>query len=692
MRAVTDHLRLRRRATPSAPVRCALAAACCALVACTSGACSPSATAGREATTLPPPAGRRAIVVSFDSFNEARLRSSLDRAATPTLHAIFDSAACATYAVPAFPTVTPPGHASLWTGAYGNVSGITANTQPVLPRNAHTLLESISGFAAQALRAEPIWIAAARIGRVVVGHHVTQAPGPPGYPAIDSEADSAPIAARERGAQALARPNVHVVNGYNSYARLPSPALVLDERTTPPRAAAGWRGLERLGEGTLPPFEIAWQVGTDSVFGLFHGRDRYTRILIARERDTRNGVVAEAVPAARSALTGRALARFFSEALELPAGRGRIYLRGRLFALAPDASSFLLFQPALPVVQANRPEVAAAYDAAVRGWVGNGADELLREGRFGPPLTQGGDGTAEARWLESLEYLTRQSMRGAEWAWRTLRPSLLLDYFPVGDETDHLLYGYVVPASPHYNLALARRIQAVRNRAWALVDRRLAHLRRLAAEGSATALFVAGDHGMRAEWRVFRPNVALAQAGLLATDSGGQIDLARTRALSPNGYWVMVNRAAWKGGTVPPGEEAAIIAAAERALREARGPDGAPIVTAVYRASEHDSLGLGGPAGGDLYYEVAPGYRWLPEASGPVAADAERPGAGHGYPPVSPDMRTVFCAAGGAFAPRRIGGVRTIDVAPTVAEWLGMSPPADARGRSVLAALLEQSP
>ena len=70
-----------------------------------------------------------------------------------------------------------------------------------------------------------------------------------------------------------------------------------------------------------------------------------------------------------------------------------------------------------------------------------------------------------------------------------------------------------------------------------------------------------------------------------------------------------------------------------------------------------------------------------------MSAEARRPGGAHGYPSVRRDMQTVLCAAGPAFAPRRLPTARTIDVAPTVAEWLGMPAPANAVGRSLLDAM-----
>jgi type I phosphodiesterase/nucleotide pyrophosphatase len=647
-------------------------------------------------TVAPPVAQRRAIVVSFDALSESRLRSSVDRAAAPTFYSLFERGACAAYARPAMPSVTAASHASIWTGAYGDVNGVAANDQPILPRNEHTLTELASGFSSAALRAEPIWITAGLTGMRVAGHHPTQAPGAPGYPPVTTtERDTLLESLRARAADALARPNVHVLNGYN---RDVSRDLVLTERTHPPHTpVTRWRGIGRLGRIGTPHREIAWRMGRDSVFALFYGAEQtYTHVVVsARGRDASHGVTARAVPADTSWPVGRPLARHFSEPLEIPleggaVAAGRVMLRVRLFALAPDASSYLLYQPILSVVESNHPQTAVEYAVAIGGWVGNSATSPYERGAFGRTVMDGGDGIAEARYLETAELLTRQSMRGVEWMWRTQRPTLLLDYFPLVDNFEHVVYGFVDPASPRYDARVAARVQDLRRRAWALTDLRLAHLRGLqrASGLSATALFVSGDHGMRAVWRAFRPNVALAQAGLLVADTAGRIDLTRTRALSPNGYWVTVNRTAWKGGVVPPAEEASVLREAEQALLAARGADWAPVVTRIFRAAEHDSLGLGGPVGGDLYYELAPGYRWTSSARGPVVDPTADADAHHGFPSVSPDMYTVFCAEGVAFPPHRFGPARTIDIAPTAAEWLGIRPPPTAKGRSVLNEIL----
>src|SRR5690606_5093948 len=100
------------------------------------------------------PAGaRRAIVVSFDALNEARVREYLTCDLVPIFLVLFEGGACAAHGVSAFPCVSAPSHAVVWTGAYGDVTGGTANYRPRLPRDRHTLLDGISGFSAEVLGA-----------------------------------------------------------------------------------------------------------------------------------------------------------------------------------------------------------------------------------------------------------------------------------------------------------------------------------------------------------------------------------------------------------------------------------------------------------------------------------------------------------------------------------------------------------
>jgi hypothetical protein len=623
---------------------------------------------------------RRAVLVSFDALNEQRALETIPPDAIPALRALFANGACASSARPAFPSVTAPGHAALWTGSYGNVNGIAANSMPQLPRRDHTLTSSVSGYFVDNLRAEPIWITAARAGLRATGHHGTQAPGAPGYPGLDGEEPDL-VARRADATQLLAQRDVFVMNGYNV---MIAPALVLTERDATPKPARGWQHLDQL-PSAVPPLEIAWLAGADSLYALLHGGTTYDRVLLATQRDVARGTVAHAAPEDTAAFTPlRPLARHFAEPVFLETPGGIAPLTGRLFRISPDGQRFQLLVPEMRVVQGNHAAEVTAYQRAIGGWFGNGALSAYRAGRLGTPLARGGDGVAEQRYLESLELLARQFMRGGAWLWNTRRSQLHLDYLPLIDEVDHEWFGIVDTAVAPYNAALAERVQPYRVRAWQLADQVLAALQSLVAGDPEAALVVSGDHGMRSYWMGFRPNVVLREAGLLALDSAGRVDLSRTRAYSPNGYYIMLNRTVWQQGIVSPAEERATLDAVERAMLAARTPEGEALVVRTWRADADgaDTLGIGGPTGGDLYYDVTRGYFWNAGVTGSVTSMLPGPVAGHGFPSPSPEMHTVLCLWGDAVSPRRIGPVRNADAALIVADWLGMPHPPQATGTS----------
>src|ERR1044071_7720255 len=123
----------------------------------------------------------RAILVSFDGFSEQRFREYGDSASAPHVWSMFRTGVCAESVRPAFPSVTPTGHASIWTGAYANVNGVSAQSNGMLPVTMTSILDWTDGNKAPSRRAEPIWIAAARQGKTVYSHMATQSPQPPTY-------------------------------------------------------------------------------------------------------------------------------------------------------------------------------------------------------------------------------------------------------------------------------------------------------------------------------------------------------------------------------------------------------------------------------------------------------------------------------------------------------------------------------
>jgi predicted AlkP superfamily phosphohydrolase/phosphomutase len=203
---------------------------------------------------------------------------------------------------------------------------------------------------------------------------------------------------------------------------------------------------------------------------------------------------------------------------------------------------------------------------------------------------------------------------------------------------------------------------------------------------------VGADHGMGGASGVVKPNVALKQAGLLALDAAGHIDLSRTRAVyfPGNSAYFLVNRTDREGGIVKPEEEDTVRREVASALQGIRDPGtGRAVVTAVIdpREAKGKDPGIGGPEGGDLYLALLPGYDLSADADGSVVEPIAPKGV-HFLNPERPEMMASFVVAGpGVAAGARLGPIRQIDIAPTLCALLGISPPAQATGRVLREAL-----
>ncbi len=216
------------------------------------------------------------------------------------------------------------------------------------------------------------------------------------------------------------------------------------------------------------------------------------------------------------------------------------------------------------------------------------------------------------------------------------------------------------------------------------VDDFVSDLRKRAPD--ATLLIVA-DHGIEGVSRIFRPNVALRKAGLLSIQDG-RIDLSRTSVVhvAGQGGGLFVNTTDSKGGVVPPTDRARVTRLATTALLAARDPvDGsAPVRAVMDRDVDGAVLGFGGDGAPDLVFDLSPGY----ESSTALGGDEDvssgpRTGLGdHGGAPWHRNLRAIFYAAGPKVRPGlKLGAIDILDVAPTVAQLLGIPAPANATGR-----------
>jgi len=252
-------------------------------------------------------------------------------------------------------------------------------------------------------------------------------------------------------------------------------------------------------------------------------------------------------------------------------------------------------------------------------------------------------------WLDAASYMVTQR-----------RSNLVYLHLLALDSTNHR-YGPMTLASlTAIALADARVAQ--------LLDAILA-----AGMGGRTTLFVVSDHGFKTVRHQIRANAALRAAGLI---EGTGAELACDVWAVPEGGTAMVYL------TNPDGGE--LLAARARAALEIL-----PGVAQVIGPAGYRSLGLPLPGQNDqmadLLVAARPGYAYFGGDEGePVMALPEGVTMGaHGYLAGDAEMNAVFIAWGHGIRPgARLGVVRNVDVAPTVAAVMGIQAPA-ATGRAL---------
>jgi predicted AlkP superfamily pyrophosphatase or phosphodiesterase len=612
----------------------------------------------------------RAILVSLDGSAADVLDDAVARGIMPSLARLRQRGAAATSSLSTLPAKTAAGHAALFTGAWSDGNGIAGN-DVALP--GASVLESNDGYTSTHLMAEPLWVTAARQGLDASVVSATQTW--PFGPFLD-----------ERRFGGNFGRNLTLMNGYQA---LQADGRVYTASDLSLRGVGDWLGELPAQEGEARELEIV--VAGVHIDGLLYDdagdpARGFDTLYLGLDREPKGGITLKPSPP-----LGPDPSAFAGLNLRVAGSDTAAYFR--LFELSADGSRILLYRSGLHALRSSRPRVeAAAYEAA-GGFVGNGASRAYERGELGAPLWMGGDGTAERRYLETVGLVARQFTRLADFALDRTARDLLVTYLPYPDEALHAWRGYLEPTLPGHDPALAARLRGFLDQVLKVADGYVGHL---AARADARAILaVAGDHGMAGASRLLRPNVALAQAGLLALDERGTIVLTRTKAVyfPGNSGFVLVNRRSRPGGIVAPEEEDTVRAAVTAALRGVRDPDsGQPIVLELLDARKPaQEPSFGGPNGGDLYLSVRAGYDVSASSTGAVVEDVAPRGI-HGLDPQRRELQSGFVVAGpGVAAGVSLGPIRQIDVAPTLAALLGLDPPAHATG-AILTKALARAP
>jgi predicted AlkP superfamily pyrophosphatase or phosphodiesterase len=178
-----------------------------------------------------------------------------------------------------------------------------------------------------------------------------------------------------------------------------------------------------------------------------------------------------------------------------------------------------------------------------------------------------------------------------------------------------------------------------------------------------TAVMVLSDHGFRPATQMVRPCTLLKDAGLVTTDSQGKITSWKASLLANAGQaYVYLHDPA----DYATREVVRAIFAEQRKLPKSG-------VGRVYEADEIRSRG-GDPAA-LLALEASDDFQFGGGCTGAYSAPPAYV-ATHGFDPSRPEMRASMLIIGPTIAHGAIANAHIIDVAPTIAEWLGLSMPA----------------
>jgi predicted AlkP superfamily pyrophosphatase or phosphodiesterase len=326
----------------------------------------------------------------------------------------------------------------------------------------------------------------------------------------------------------------------------------------------------------------------------------------------------------------------------------------------------------------------------------------------------------EATYMEQLERLADYLKDAMLLAMENHDPDLLMGYQVQTDEAGHQFL-LVDPRQQTFDDSAKReRYAAHIEKAYQIADRNLKDIIE-AADLKKTNIIAVSDHGMAPMHTFVYPNRILRAAGLvsvIATSTGGaNVDAAtsQTNAVTSGGAAnIYINlQGREPSGIVPPERYAALQQEIANAFKAINDPvTNEPVFSLVLKMPE-ENKNLHAKNGksffhikedqksrgmqrdfhvfsedtGDVLIIAAPGYHL--EFNAGTATEAGnffQPSTffgQHGHDPRLPEMKAIFYAAGPDFKRRSLKEVNNVDVAPTIAELLGIDPPADAQGEKI---------
>jgi hypothetical protein len=234
------------------------------------------------------------------------------------------------------------------------------------------------------------------------------------------------------------------------------------------------------------------------------------------------------------------------------------------------------------------------------------------------------------------------------------RPELLLLHIWMVDEMQHVHTPWSAPARAAIETAdrqVGRIIEAARR----------------AGTWERTTLLVVSDHGFAVARQRFRPGVLLQQHGLVTLDAGGQVVDWKAVVAAESGYAYVYVKDPADGAT-------------RQTLRQIFVEQRHGAIPGLGRVLEREQIAaLGGDPTAELALEPSEGHGMSAGYSGDLVVVEGDPGV-HGQFPDRADMKASLLVRGAGIRPGLHRGARTVDIAASIAHWLGL-PDGAVRGR-----------
>jgi arylsulfatase A-like enzyme len=175
-----------------------------------------------------------------------------------------------------------------------------------------------------------------------------------------------------------------------------------------------------------------------------------------------------------------------------------------------------------------------------------------------------------------------------------------------------------------------------------------------------TALVVVSDHGFTTYSKQLRAGVLLREKKLITLDERNRITDWKAVTLANTGTTYLYLK--------DPNDKPT-----KKTLREIFEPLAGQPGTGVGRIFPHEQIvAMGGDPEAYLCIEAAEGFRTTWGYTGELISPVPSSPAGHGFAPDRADMKASLVFYGPSIAAGRLDGARLMDVAPTVAGWLGL--------------------